>query len=82
MTIIITFDLMIQPRVSSSPSTRNKGVGVISPFPPPGTLSGIIHSAVSQQSAVPLETKGLSALKAIILRALDTKISCPGNPLR
>lgn len=80
MTIIITFDLMIQPRVSSSPSTRNKGVGVLSP--PPAPLSDIIRSAVSQPSAVPLETKGLSALKTIILRALDTKISCPGNPLR
>jgi len=80
MTIIITFDLMIHRVVSSSPSTRNKGVGVLPP--PPGTLFTTIHSAVSHQSAVPLETKGLSALKAIILRALDTKISCPGNALR
>ena len=31
---------------------------------------------------VPLETKGLSAIRTIILRARDTKISCPGNPPR
>ncbi len=31
---------------------------------------------------VPLETKGLSAIRTIILRARDRKISCPGNPPR
>ncbi len=89
MTIIITFDCMIQPGVSSSRSSRNKGVGAIPGsllpdisryHPPHPEFAGILLPAPPFR--VPLETKGLSVTKTIILRVPDTKISCPGNPLR
>jgi len=83
MTIVITFDCMIRV-VSSSPSSRNKGVGAIptcSLVPSPSRTVHR-HSTGIQRSSVPLETKGLSVLKTIILRVLDRKISCLGSPLR